>query len=648
MRRNIFKCVCSAALLTLVTLCGCGGSSSSSPPGSGNVALSGKVYDFNTTSGGTALAGVTAATVGLSTVITATTDVNGSFVLAGIPQKHFFHIKISKTGYADAYSNTYSLTANNDVSDRPYALWLPSKLTGWGNLTGNGVIRGRVVSSTNLVNGYIGGSAVTAIDQANSTTYPVKYIDSSTDIISNTLTSTDAANGWFVVLNVPAGRNVQVTATRSEYTFDSKTFIIHADAVSEARIAGTAVVAPPPTTSEFPIAATTGREMSLGAAFDGTNYLVGIQGNQTSNNNVTAQLVSGTTGNLVGSRISTGRTGGAPSVAFDGTNYLMVWPDDATNPNDILTGQLISTTGQLVGSRFTISQSINDGGPVIFDGSNYFAVWTVETVPGSGDSRDIYGQFISPAGTLLGSVIPISTAIHGQRDPAFSFDGTNILVVWTDGRNQSACYTDPGYIPPQGTHCFESDIYGQLVTKSAASTTGTLSGSNFLINASSLPRDGNGASVAFDGTTYLVVFNEETTLPNACPASGCKLDIYGQFFTTAGVPTGSRITISTTAPDHHFAGISWNGTKYLVTWTENLGSPTTTIKGHYFDTSGAPIGSELSLFTTASDGRIPWAAAPIVNGTNYFTIVNRGIPGTDLFNFDAYTSQDVSGVFITP
>lgn len=396
---------------------------------------------------------------------------------------------------------------------------------------------------------------------------------------------------------------------------------------------------PPPATSEFQLAATAGREMSLGAAFDGTNYLVGIQGDQNSSNNVTAQLVSGTTGSLVGSRITTGRTGGAPSVAFDGTNYLMVWPDDATNPNDILTGQLISKSGLPVGSRFSIDQSINDGGPVIFDGSNYLVVWTVETVSGSGDSRNIFGQFISPAGTLLGSVIPISTSIHGQRDPALSFDGTSILVIWTDGRNQSACDINS---------CYESDIYGQLITKSTTGAAGTLSGANFLINASSLPRDGNGASAAFDGTNYFVIFGEETTLPNACPASGCKWDVYGQFVTKAGVPTGSKITISATAPDHHFAGVSWNGTRYLVTWTENFGSPTTTIKGRYFSTTGAPVGSEMTLFTTASDGRIPWAAIPLVNGTNYFTIVNRGIPGTNLFDFDAYTSQDVTGVFLTP
>jgi chitodextrinase len=433
-------------------------------------------------------------------------------------------------------------------------------------------------------------------------------------------------------------------STQYCYTVSAYDAAGNASAASSQACATTLASPSTSATTEFPIATTSGREISIGAAFDGTNYLVGIEGDQNNGNNITAQLVSGSTGSLVGSRISIGRTGGAPYVAFDGTNYLMVWDEGDTNPR-ILYGQRISMTGQLVGSAFSIAQ-IGDKADVviIFDGANYFVVWDTR---GESDTSDIYGQFISPSGTLLGTAIPVSTASHGQREPAVAFDGTNILVVWGDGRNQSAYYTDPGYVYPISTHFFESDVYGQFVTKSAPSTMGSLTGSNFLINASSLPRD-NPKSLAFDGTNYFVVFNEQTTLPNACPASGCKWDIYGQFVTKTGIPTGSKITISNGAPNHQMPNVVWNGTKYLATWTENFGSLTTSIKGRYFDTSGAPIGSELNLFSAGNNGSLPWYATPIVKGTNYFMIVNRGIPGTDPYNFDAYTSQDVYGAFIAP
>ena len=104
----------------------------------------------------------------------------------------------------------------------------------------------------------------------------------------------------------------------------------------------------------FPVAATTGQELASGcAAFDGTNYLVGIQGDATQGNKITAQLVS-QSGTLVGSRISVGRAGSAPFVAFDGTNYLMVWSDYATSPNNQLYGVFIRKDGSVINPPFVI------------------------------------------------------------------------------------------------------------------------------------------------------------------------------------------------------------------------------------------------------------------------------------------------------
>jgi hypothetical protein len=241
---------------------------------------------------------------------------------------------------------------------------------------------------------------------------------------------------------------------------------------------------------------------------------------------------------------------------------------------------------------------------------------------------------------LLGSAIPVSIVAYGQRNP--SFDGTNILVVWVDGRNQSACYTDL-----QGTHCYESDIYGQFITKSSSSSAGTLFGTNFAINTSTLPRD-NPPAIAFDGKNYLVAFQEETTLPNACPISGCKWDIYGQLVTSAGAPIGPRITISNTSPDHFpLSGSVFNGTNYLVTWTEGFGSTSATIKGRFFDKSGDPVGSEFTLFSP-SGGRVAWVASTIFDGSKYFSVIDRGTPGTDPYDVNTYTNQDVYGAFINP
>lgn len=452
-------------------------------------------------------------------------------------------------------------------------------------------------------------------------------------------------------VGLAAGANCTVRVTFQPTTLGAKSASLAVNIAAPAKsksvgLTGTGLAVPG--NVEFPIATTPGREMSIGAAFDGTNYLVGIQDyvpdelHGGSISNIAAQLFSGSTGSLVGAPISIGRSGGAPSVAFDGTNYLLLWPDDATNPNDTLYGQRLATTGELLGSPFPVGQiGYVDGGPVMFDGANYFTVWEKRSDPNSGDTADIYGQFITPAGSLLGAAIPVSLAAHGQRMPTLSFDGTKILVTWIDGRNQRSCST----IGPDTT-CFESDLYGQFIGKSSLATAGSRSGNNFLINGSALPRD-NPHATSFDGTNYFVAFVEETTLPDGCPPSGCQWNLYGQFVTRAGVPTGPAITVSGTG-NHFYPGVVWNGTKYLLTWTANFGTLTTSSKGAYLDASGNPIGSEMELFSAKADGSIPWATTPYLNGANYFMLLNRGIPGADPGNFDAYTNQDVFGSFVEP
>jgi hypothetical protein len=388
----------------------------------------------------------------------------------------------------------------------------------------------------------------------------------------------------------------------------------------------------------FPIANTSGREMSASAAFDGTNFLVGIQGDATADQSITAQFVS-KTGALVGSRISLGTTGGAPQVGFDGTNYLLAWAEDAEY-STFISGQFVDTSGALVGSRFTIATGtdMETGFPgVIFDGTNCFVTWRNRSTAGNGDTADLFGQFITPSGAKLGSVVSISTAAHGQREPSIAFDAANILAVWADGRNQSACYTDSN-----GTHCFESDVYGQFITKSGASAAGTLSGNNFLINAGTLPRD-NPTGIGFDGTNYLVTFIEQTAF------DGPIWEAYGILVTKTGATIGSKFVIGNTATSQKMFPLpTYLGTKYLVTWTDGFGTTSASVKGIYITTSGTSEGSEFTLFSPASSGAVPWLGMVFTGGGVNLAVTDWGIPDmTDPFSVDLYTSADVMGSIIT-
>ncbi|MCX7171373.1 MAG: fibronectin type III domain-containing protein [Proteobacteria bacterium] len=387
----------------------------------------------------------------------------------------------------------------------------------------------------------------------------------------------------------------------------------------------------------FPIANTSGRETGFGAAFDGTNFLVGIQCDAASDHNITAQLVS-KTGALVGSRISTGATGGVPRVAFDGTNYLLAWECDES-PTTCIAGQLVSTSGALVGSQFTIATGtkIELGFPgLVFDGTNYFVAWRdIRSTAGATNTSELLGQFITTSGAKLGSAVSISTASYEVVRPivAIAFDGANILAIWADGRNQKACWSGT-----RDRYCYETDIYGQFIAKSNASAAGTLSGSNFLIDAGMLQRDSPGG-LSFDGTNYLLTFVEAT----ANPCSSCSWDGYGTAYgilvTKAGSAVSPKFAIGDTRTSNkRLVASNYLGAEYLVTWTDGAPTASSSVKGQYVTSTGVLDGAELTLFSTSS-GAVPGFCVAFTGGGVNLAITSWSSSGA--------TGADVTGSILT-
>lgn len=320
----------------------------------------------------------------------------------------------------------------------------------------------------------------------------------------------------------------------------------------------------------FPIAITSSNEFGTGVAFDGTNYLVGIQGGPAAHDEITAQLFS-PTGSLIGPRVSTGRFGGFPRTAFDGTNYLMIWEDVVNSANHIY-GQFISRSGALVRTSFAISsasgnQFMDSVNHVAFDGTNYLVVWRDER-NGSGN-RDIYGQLVSPAGTLFGSEIPIATQAENEQEPSTAFDGTNYLVIWQSKRAA----------PPE-----LYDTYGKLISKAG------VPGTAFIISQSPSARH-NPTSLAFDGTNYLAVWNRDIGPGFPSPEDW---DIYARLVTRSGTFVGIEFAITTAAGSQiSFGTTVFDGTSFLVSWVD---APTGSIGSRFFNRLGIPLGSEFSLF----------------------------------------------------
>lgn len=323
-------------------------------------------------------------------------------------------------------------------------------------------------------------------------------------------------------------------------------------------------------------------------AVDGTNFLVvGHQILVNGDDPFPFALLISTTGNLI-KQISfdTLHPGSFPRVSFDGTNYLVVWSAHVSEEKSNIFAQFISTTGIPLGSPFSVSEAsgFQETGDIASDGNSHLVIWTDRR----NENADIYGQFISPTGDLIGSEIPVCTAPYNQKDPAVSTNGESYLVVWNDGQRMKRGYGE--------------DIYGQIIT-----VTGKLDGSSFVISQNDHPSD-NPMSVATDGTLYCVAWMEEV----GGHESG-EWDIFGQLVTSSGTLVGNEIRLTEKTGGQYYPSLAFDGTYYLAVWTDmandlnkngyhDLGEGTgSDISGIFLDVSGIPVGEEFVISAAPKD-----------------------------------------------
>jgi len=342
---------------------------------------------------------------------------------------------------------------------------------------------------------------------------------------------------------------------------------------------------------EFPVAVGSDTTFSGGAVYGGLIGIVAVQGDANSQYSINAQLV-GAGGVLIGSRISLNSAGVMPGAipVFDGTNYFLVWCEFSGN----LKGQFINTSGTLVGSSVTISTNTNTKNfNIVFGDTEFLVVFTKS-------DKLIYGQRVSKSGDLIGSQIQISSNI--AKGVSLAYDGTNFLAAWDE--NITGKY-----------------IYGQFISK-----TGSLVGSNFLIDGGEGWSD-NPASLAFDGTRYLLAFHEQ-------PYIGANWFILGRFISTSGA-IEETITICDTSKAPFFPSVAFDNNNYLITWTQLSDK---TLMGRFYNTSGIPIDSPFVIFGTLGN-KIPLGGVGFGGGL-YLAVATR---------IDSnFSDGDVFGRFLQP
>ncbi len=266
----------------------------------------------------------------------------------------------------------------------------------------------------------------------------------------------------------------------------------------------------------------------------------------------------------------------SPSVAFDGTNYLVVWEDHLSRADTSnIYGARVTQTGQLLdtaGLPISNAAYYQSHPSIAFDGTNFLVVWQDDR----GGNLDIYGTRISQMGQVLDTAgIQISTEVDDQASPAIIFESSAYFVVWQDSRNRMGTDT--------------SDIYGSRVTPSGQ----VLDPAG--IQISNAIETQVSPSVAFDGTNYLVVWQDTRTLIDSSDIYGARVTQSGQVLDTTGIP------ISTTAYNQYLPVVAFDGTNYLVVWEtdhrysrvfEIFGSRVSQ-SGQVLDPAGIPINTDV-------------------------------------------------------
>jgi hypothetical protein len=326
------------------------------------------------------------------------------------------------------------------------------------------------------------------------------------------------------------------------------------------------------------------------AASDGTNFLVAFE-SDTVAAKVAAQLIS-SSGAKIGSTIALGHDGQsccAVGAAFDGTNYLVAWEEDQGIKNReypfLVYGQFIAASGAKVGQAFAISTA-----GIYFDGlktlaygaGKYLVTYTRLIDPTKGDAstnRYVAGRIVSPDGSM-GSEFRISQGFGSGS--SVTSNGEDFFVVWTEDSQ-------------------DYEVRGRFVSPS-----GNL-GQEISINASLAPSD-MPVAVAFDGTNYLVAWNDEVG-----GRGTDEWDISGQRVSPSGALVGNLISIVSAAGQQVIPTLDFDGANYLAVWIDakndanhnntcDAGEGTCwDVYGQYISKDGALVGSKLAINVDAGN-----------------------------------------------
>lgn len=116
-------------------------------------------------------------------------------------------------------------------------------------------------------------------------------------------------------------------------------------------------------------------------------------------------------------------------------------------------------------------------------------------------------------------------------------------------------------------------------------------------------------AIAVNAGEYLITWSSQEQDSNG-------FGIYGQRFTTSGIPVGNEFRINTTTAGDQFnpSVVSLGADGYSVVWTSQTASGGFNVMGQRLSNAGQPIGGEFQVNAAEAVGITPPKAAPITGG----------------------------------
>ncbi len=298
-------------------------------------------------------------------------------------------------------------------------------------------------------------------------------------------------------------------------------------------------------------------------------------------------------------------------VATDGEIFFVVWADgrDPRRDGEVLYGARIAANGTpLDGDGIALGTGAAHVSDVVFDGASFLVAWTEHT-GGEGDGSPFRFVRVSPDGALVATPPQPELLASPGYTMASASDGTHTLLVGQD-YNSARSLLAALLVDQQGA-AVGSVI--DIVTEGPA------------FNAS-------GPAVSFDGTSYLVVWNDQR-------------EVFGQRVSASGALVGGRISIARKDWIEH-ATTAAGGGNHLVVWQDKQGIFAARVSpaGEVLDPEGRLITPHESLCLSGgccvrpdlSSGTCPSVA---FDGTRFFVAWRAPSTPGDEDSFDLYGAE---------